>query len=305
MSVEVVIKNRKIIKKALTIQDLTMGKYECGTQDQYFRYTGEVTEGNLIIYDPKKIGRGISINPWKANLKTEVHLVANTFSTKYDFEMFYDIIKNIMHIWKTTVLEQDGDKHSIDELNDLCVTQKHITLDFMCNIENITQNSKDNDINIFGAMYPLYIEKDAFKKFGMEKDEEGYADYLHSLQCMDAYYAIPVFYSGKDKSDSFFGNYTITSETDTIFPITPNATSFQNNPKTGKPLECSLYAVSLYSNAKDKLLAVVSFDDFCKLADIENCEKHDCRHVILKGISEVRLANMAAAGCPDPLEDFK
>ncbi len=88
----------------------------------------------------------------------------------------------------------------------------------------------------------------------------------------------------------------------TIFPIKPMVPPFFNDTKTGKPLECSIYAVSLYSYAKKKMLARVSFDDFCKMADIENCEKHDRMHVILKGISEERLEEMAAAGCADPLE---
>ena len=133
-------------------------------------------------------------------------------------------------------------------------------------------------------------------------DEEEYADYLHSLQCMDAYYAIPLFYQSKTNADMPFGNYAITSETDTIFPVKPLVPPFVNDPKTGKPLECSLYAVSLYSYAKKKMLARVSFDDFCRMADIGNCEKHDRLHVILKVISDERLAEMAAEGCPDPLE---
>ena len=167
----------------------------------------------------------------------------------------------------------------------------------MADIENIMKDREINEITIFGAMFPLYVETSIIKRLGIARDEEEYADYLHSLQCMDAYYAIPLFYQSKTNADMPFGNYAITSETDTIFPVKPLVPPFVNDPKTGKPLECSLYAVSLYSYAKKQMLARVSFEDFCRMADIGNCEKHDRLHVILKGISEERLAEMAAEGC--------
>ena len=158
-------------------------------------------------------------------------------------------------------------------------------------------------IDIGKSDWKLFREKlPGWQEKYMERLVKEYADYLHSLQCMDAYYAIPLFYNGKVKTDTIFGNYAITSETDTIFPVKPIVPPFVNDPNTGKPLECSLYAVSLYSYAKKKMLARVSFDDFCKMADIENCEKHDRMHVILKGISEERLEEMAAEGHDDPLE---
>ena len=301
MSVEVVIKNKQLIKKPLTIQDITMGKYACGSSDQYMRNTGEVKEGDLIVYNPKKIGRGIGILPWKSGLKTEITLLANSFSTRYDFELFYDVIGNIMRVWKTKHFEQEGIKFSADDLGRLCEEQKSASLNLMADIENILKDD-GNEITIFGAMFPLYVETRIIKRLGIARDEEEYADYLHSLQCMDAYYAIPLFYNGKVKTDIIFGNYAITSETDTIFPVKPIVSPFVNDPNTGKPLECSLYAVSLYSYAKKKMIARVSFDDFCKMADIENCEKHDRMHVILKGISEERLEEMAAEGHADPLE---
>ena len=207
-----------------------------------------------------------------------------------------------MKVWKTKHFEQEGIKYSADDLGRLCEEQKSSSLDFMADIENIMKDREINEITIFGAMFPLYVETSIIKRLGIARDEEEYADYLHSLQCMDAYYAIPLFYQSKTNADMPFGNYAITSETDTIFPVKPLVPPFVNDPKTGKPLECSLYAVSLYSYAKKQMLARVSFEDFCRMADIGNCEKHDRLHVILKGISEERLAEMAAEGCPDPLE---
>ena len=93
MSVEVVIKNKQFIKKPLTVKDITMGKYSCGTVDQYMRNTREVKNGDLVIYNKDKIGRGVTVMGWSSAVKNEVTVVANALSTRYDYEMFYDIIK--------------------------------------------------------------------------------------------------------------------------------------------------------------------------------------------------------------------
>ena len=59
-------------------------------------------------------------------------------------------------------------------------------------------------------------ETSEIAKYVADNDLEGYARKLHDLQSMDLYYAVPMVYrvNGQD----FFGNYTITATTDTVFP---------------------------------------------------------------------------------------
>lgn len=301
MSVEVVIKNKQFIKKSLTIQNITMGKYAAGTTDQYMRNTNEVKDGELVVYNPKKIGRGIAVIGWNSDIKNEITLVANSFSTKYDFEMFYDIIGNIMRVWKTRNFEEEGIKYSDGDLERLCMEQKINSLSMMADIETMVKKEEGEDLTFFSAMIPLDIKLGVLRKFGEAKDEEGYANYLHELQSLDAYFAVPFYYASKTKKDTFFGNYAITSDTDTIFPVKPKIPPFFSNPATGKALECSIYVVSLFSYSQKKSVGTLSFEDFVRLADIGNCAEFDASHVILKGISEERMAEMAATEHDDPL----
>lgn len=301
MSVEVVIKNKQLIKKPLTIKDITMGKYAAGTIDQYMRNTREVKDGELVVYNPDKIGRGVSISGWSSDLKNEISIVANSFSTKYDYEMFYDIIGNIMRVWKTKSFEQEGIKYTDADLEKLCLDQQTNGIGMMADIEKIVNSEDGEDLTFFSALLPLNIKINKIAKFGKEKDLEGYANYLHELQAVDAYYAVPLYYGQKNKKDAYFGNYAITSDTDTIFPVKPKVPPFFTDPSTGKALQCSLYVVTLYSYAKKQVVGRLSFEDFLRLADIRNCPEFDSTHVFLKGISEERMAEMAATEHDDPL----
>ena len=301
MSVEVVIKNKQFIKKPLAIQDITMGKYAAGTIDQYMRNTREVKDGELVVYNPDKIGRGVSISGWSSDLKNEISIVANSFSTKYDYEMFYDIIGNIMRVWKTKNFEQEGIKYTDADLEKLCLDQQTNGIGMMADIEKIVNSEDGEDLTFFSALLPLNIKINKIAKFGKAKDLEGYANYLHELQAVDAYYAVPLYYGQKNKKDAYFGNYAITSDTDTIFPVKPKVPPFFTDPSTGKALQCSLYVVTLYSYAKKQVVGRLSFEDFVRLADIKNCPEFDATHVFLKGISEERMAEMAATEHDDPL----
>lgn len=301
MSVEVVIKNKQLIKKPLTIKDITMGKYAAGTIDQYMRNTREVKAGELVVYNPDKIGRGVSVMGWSSAVKDKIAIVANSFSTKYDYEMFYDIIGNIMRVWKTKNFEEEGIKHSSDDLEKLCQEQKNTAMSMMADIDSLVNREDGENLTFFSAMLPLDIKLDLMKKFGEAKDEEGYADYLHDLQSIDAYFTVPIFYGQKNK-DAVFGSYAVTSGTDTIFPVEPKVPPFFTDPSTGKALTCSLYIVTLVSYAKQKVIGKISFEDFVRLADIGNCPEFDATHVILKGLSEERIAQIAESVHEDPLE---
>lgn len=301
MSIEVVIRNKRLLKKPLELKDLTLGKYAYASFDAYKRNTSEIENGDLVIYDPKKIGRGIGVMGWTPNTKDEIHMVLNTLSTKYDFEMFYDIIRNVMQLWKTTTFEQDGITFSASDINQLCQDQRKGSLDIMASLDEMIKPNDNGYSTIFGAMFPLDISMEDFKRFGSEKDEEGYAQYLHDLQSVDAYYAVPLFYKSKKEENSFFGNYAITSETDTIFPTKPIVLPFFKNPTTGGKLECSFFVVSLYSLKQKKVIARMTFEDFVRLADVKDCPAFDMTHVMLKGLSEEKMAEMAASDYTDPL----
>ena len=52
-------------------------------------------------------GKGIEFQR-SNNLKNEIELRLNFLSTKYDKEMFYEGIRNILHVWNAKSFDHDG-----------------------------------------------------------------------------------------------------------------------------------------------------------------------------------------------------
>ena len=303
MSIDVTIRNGQLIKKPLKLQDLTLGKYVCVSLDEYGRSTGEIKDGDIVIYDPAAIGRGISVRAWSANVTEEIWLKAYNLATSRDMELFYEVIKNVMHVWKAKSFEQEDAVYTEADIDKTCSEQKQFALKFMAGLDRMTQNSKSDYVTLYCAMMPLDVDVQLLKRFGEEEDEEGIIKYLHDLQSKDAYYAVPYIYRCKQKENAFFGNYTVTSETDTLFPRVAKTPFGFRNPATGKQIECDFFTVSLFSLKQDRAVGRMSFDDFVRLAGIESCPPFDKTHVLLKGLSEEKMTELANSEHKDPLAD--
>ena len=292
MSIEVTIKNGQLFKKPLQISDLTMRKYAYGSLDGSWRNTGELVEGYNVLYDPNRIGRGIEFS-WSNNVKDEIELRVNFISTKYDMDMFYEVIRNILHVWKAKSFDHDGETYHEEDLDELCRLQKELNLKYMSELK------QDGVMTIFGAMFPISVKYEKLANYGITNDEEGYADYLHELQSKDVYYAVPIIFQLND--DEFFGSYSVTATTDTIFPKQAMNPIMATNPNTGGPLECALFVVTLVSIEKRQAVGRMAFDEFIAKARIMECPEFDETHVFLKGLSEEEIQALAASEHIDPL----
>lgn len=291
MSIKVTIKNGQLLRKPLKLTDLTMGKYAYGSLDGNWRNTGELVEGYNVLYDPNRIGRGIEFS-WSKNVKDKIELHVNFISTKYDMEMFYQVIRNILHVWKAKSFEHDGETYHEEDLNELCQLQKELNLRYMSELK------QDGVMIVFGAMFPISVKYEKLANYGMSHDEEGYADYLHELQSQDAYYAVPIIYQLNE--EEFFGSYSVTATTDIIFPKQAMNPVMTTNLKTGEPLECSFFVVTLVSLEQGQTVGTMSFDEFIAKAKIMECPEFDETHVLLKGLSEEELQALAESEHSDP-----
>ena len=302
MSVDVTIKNRQFLKKPLSIKDVIMGKYAYGTVDEYGRNTGKHVPGDIVVYDPKKIGRGVTL-PWNRIYKDEISIRLNHLCTKYDADMFYDIVRNIMHVWKTKKFEQDGNMFTEDDIENVRKDVDKSFFDLMADVGTASGGKNSDYITIFGVMYPLDLDIETIEKFGQEKDAEGYAEYLHNMQSQDAFYAVPLIYSDKKKPDSFFGAFAITSGTPTVLPIVPKPPIGTKNPKTGDNLVCDMFVASLFSYEKKKIVGTMKYSDFLEKADVRSAPPVDKTHVLLPGLSEKKMAELAEFAKENPWEE--
>ena len=158
MGVDVTIKNKQLFKKPLTVSDLTLGKYQCGVPDQYGRSSRKPGAGDLVIYDENRIGRGVVAFSWSGSVRNQIDLRLNSLSTYTDIDMFCEIVKNILCVWKAKKFEWDGVEYTEADLGNLIAEQKNFTLDLLADIDNVGKGRNDY-ITIPCALINLDLRK--------------------------------------------------------------------------------------------------------------------------------------------------
>ena len=295
MGIEVRIQNKRLIKKPLNISDI-VGSYSYGYMDDFFRLKEGLVEGTNVVYDPQHIGRGFEFD-WNNDLKSEISLRLNFLSTIYDIKIFYECIRTIMTVWGAKTFEQDGSTYRLEDIESVQASANENNSKYLAMQDEMEEQYKT--VIVLGAMNPVNFECSEISRYVADNDLEGYAKKLHELQSMDLYYAVPMIYrvNGKD----FFGNYTVTATTDTILPLKASDPPLFKNPDTGEDLKCSFFSVTLVSLEKEGAVGRMSFDDFAKEIDLASLPKYDANHVILKGLPEERIMELANMPHIDPV----
>jgi hypothetical protein len=298
VGVDVIIRNKKLIRKPLTISDVA-GRYAYGHMDDFFRYEEGLIKGTNIVFDKEHIGRGFEFD-WTGDDKNEIHLRLNFLATIYDIHIFYECIRNIMIVWGTKSFVQDDITFKLSEIPEIAERACQDNNRYLSMQKDMSD--KYGTIIILGAMNPVYVEPDMISDFVARGDSEGYAKMLHDKQAQDLYYAVPKVY--RVNNGAFFGNYSVTATADSVFPITASDPMFFKNPDTGEGLKCSFFSVSLCSLEKDAIVGRISFDDFKKEVDLESLPRYDATHVILRNMTEERIAQIVEKNYPDPLDTY-
>lgn len=298
MGVDVTIRNKKLIKRPLTIADV-VGSNPYGHADEYFRLEDGLTQGTNIVYDKRHIGRGFEFS-WTGDDKNEISLRLNYLSTNYDIHLFYECIRKIMTLWGAKEFTQDGSSYRLSDLDDCEARTCEYNMKYLSE-----QKERANEFGttiILGAINPVVLECNAIAEYADKGELEGYAMLLHNTQVQDLYYAVPRIY--RIGQGAFFGNYTVTATADAVFPLKACEPILFKNPDTGEDLKCDFFAVSFFSLEKDAIVARISFDDFKKEVDLDSLPRYDAEHVILRDMTEERIEQIVAKNHPDPVTSF-
>ena len=166
MGVDVTIKNKQLFKKPLTVSDLTLGKYQCGVPDQYGRSSRKPGAGDLVIYDENRIGRGVVAFSWSGSVRNQIDLRLNSLSTYTDIDMFCEIVKNILCVWKAKKFEWDGVEYTEADLGNLIAEQKNTPNDVIeamtAGVNAFVGEAEQSDdltmrISCISSRAPIYI----------------------------------------------------------------------------------------------------------------------------------------------------
>ena len=296
MSSEVIIRQKGLFKKVIT-KEMIVGEYHYGVLDDKYRLDeGKWIEGYNIVFDNEHIGRGVEVKYTK-DMKNEVCLKLPYVCTRYDIELFYKLIRNICEICKTDTFEQDGAIYKLEDINKCILDQRNYCIGLLKDIKEMVLGDV---ITIFAVKYPLTVSVEDLREFGLREDEEGFADYLHTKQYRDLYYASPTIYRNNDDG-TYFAVYSVTAGVDTIFPFKAHTPPLLTaDPSTNKPLEIDKYIVGLGILESDEF-ASIAFEDFIKEIDVFQYEKIDTLHVVMPALSVERVREILAKGYKDPL----
>ncbi len=282
MSIDVEITQKGLFRKKLDytviIGNLGYGVYENN------RLTERKLGGEFIVYDKKRIGRGISIVCGREE-KEKIVLRMLSPTCEEEIDTFYNIIGRIASVWKNCEIIQDGEAADKNGLKEICADMKKANRSFLKSMLEKNGDFKDNTISLFSAMWQLDLgDEDKAEILAADDIVKAYGDWLHRLQEIDVYYAVPTFY----KTDNgIWGMYFITEDTESAIPLVPRV-PFGFNGEDGKPLEVCSWVVSFYSLTRDTVVGRMSYEKFIEKVK-DKGRRYDASRIIIGGISDSEI----------------
>lgn len=286
MSIDIEITQKGLFKKKLgyktIIGDLGYGVYENNT----------ITEGKLgrdfIVYDKKRIGRGISIVCGRDE-KEKVIMRMLSPTCEEEIDTFYSIIGRIAKTWKCDIL-QDGEAVDPKDLGAVCEDMKKANKSYLKTMLEKNGDFRDGNVTLFSAMWQLDLgDEDKAEILAADDIVKAYGDWLHRLQEMDVYYAMPRFYG---TNEGILGMYFITEDTESVIPLVPSV-PFGVTDGEGKPLKADNWEVCFYSITRDENLGKMSYEKFIEKVRGMG-RRYDASRIIIGGMSSGMLEDLLA-----------
>ena len=313
MAIEITITQKGLVKRALPFEVIVADQLKWGAFDGFRLEVGAINDNEFIAYNENHIGRGFSVD-WKQGEKQQVYLRLPIPSHDAEIDDFYDTILRIADFWKNCEINQDGTVISLADLpaersrmkefnlriiNDFANDQKRPTHDETGDVYfdldasgnrtgEATMVPHENDIIFYSAMWPLILGVKEKALFTNATDATAFQKFLHEKQSLDAYYAKPQFYHDQDTSE-IFGNFALTENCVSIFPLKPTAPWWMTDAQTGEALKVDRWSISLYSATKEAVIGNMSYEEF--LERVPHTEYYDAGQLL---INEISLTEMEA-----------
>lgn len=286
MSIDVVIRQKGLIKKTMPLEVILGSELEYGVYDDGLRLEkGKLGETEFAAYSPSSLGRGFSVI-WNPKEKEEIVLRALNPTSEGELREFYSSIERMTDYWKCT-LEVDGNICDPEEfmqgLDDMVQFNFRVLREMVSKVAS----GEEKMLTLFSAMWPLAVGKEEAERF--LKDIKSFDLWLNEKQSIDAYYAKPNFYRTED---GIIGVYVLTEETLSIFPLEPSVPFGIKDSNTGKALQCDSYRVSLYSITDDKIIGQMDYDKFIENIDSSKFSKFDGDKIIIDGVNLNEMKHM-------------
>lgn len=277
MSIDIVIKQKGIIKKKLPLSVIIGKQLHYGEFDGMRLNPGKLGDREFIAYNPEHIGRGLSII-WNPKERNSIVLRSLTPTNPQEIEDFFNVIKRITDYWKCNI-EVDGNVERSKEFLARLQDMQDFNVQVLKGIFQRIISEEGSSVLLECTMWPLAVGKEEAQLF-IDKPET-FFKWMHEKQVIDAYYAKPQFYK---KDDEIIGRYVLTEGARSIFPNQPSVPSNVVDPETNRQLECNNYEVLFYSSTQEKLIGSISFDHFIGFIK-DKSERFDAHNILFEGLS--------------------
>lgn len=286
MSIDIEIIQKGFFKKKLGYETI-IGDLGCGVYENNRLAEGKPGR-DFIVYDKNRIGRGISITCGRDEKEKVIMRMLNP-TCEEEIDTFYGIIGRIAKAWKCDIL-QDGEAVDPNDLKAICEDMKNTNKSFLKTMLDKNGNFKDGNVTLFSAMWQLDLgDEDKAEILAADDIVKAYGDWLHRLQEIDVYYAVPTFYK---TDDGILGMYFITEDTDSAIPLVPSV-PFGVTDGNGKPLEVSNWEVCFYSITRNENLGKMSYEKFVEKVRGMG-RRYDASRIIIGGMSSDVLEDLLA-----------
>lgn len=282
MAIEIIIKNKSSKKELPSIDTITNNTFKYGSFNGVsLNMEKRGPDGSISIFNPEKIGRGMSIGFGNNQISLLLPLPTSVEEIGY----FYDLASRMADFWNGEVeATQDGKPFDPYNSNELAENAKASSISL---IKEMTNGKFKNPI-LFCARWALYLNENDLELLKSDNPLEALGDFMHKMQYIDAYYAHPNIMTTK-RHDCIFGMYVFTEGVLSIVPAIPRCPFGFKNANTGRPVNIEDWYVCLYSGKEEKVLGHVMYEDFLKALKKEDYLTYDAQNILLKGLTRERI----------------
>lgn len=241
-----------------------------GHMNDFYVLDDGMQNGVAVIYNPKRIGRGIAFDGSNPN---ELGLRYNIPTTETEICDFLRLVKEIVRqLGKARLYCVEEEREYTAET---LMQQKDEMVRFSREKLNEFCSNKDYPTYILTlAKYPLWLTDEMAEKFAACTDLAEFEQLLHEKQDIDIYYAKPRLL--QKKTGEIGAAYVFTEDCRSVFPI-----KYDNFVNLGQVKASEGFVLYALTSKDEKLDKIFDYDKFIKYHLERGAEYFDKTHIIL------------------------
>ena len=287
MSLEVVIKQKLFGRKPMPLEvilgeDLYYGNYE---NDQLS--VGEMGEGEILVYNPNRIGRGFSV-VWTREEKKAVTLRLLQPTTTRELQDFYAAVERMAKHWEGS-LEVEGQKQSLELFLASYQEMMEFNLKALKDFAGQVLDGTYDTLALYAAMWPMSMGQEEATLF--LQNPHLFEEWLHEKQAMNVYHETPDFFMG---DTGIVGRFILVNDLPVVLPDAPAVPMGLVDPNTGKRPESIRWVVTVGLQEEKAPLCDLEYSEFLQLLPMEKKSKYDGGSFLLAELTAEEIRAMAS-----------